>query len=167
MLNNIDISNAMIDIGNYLKDNPNIKAFCQEQFGKELTVIVGATLRRQLPGHDKTPYVHFYNFDKREGVDVEWCRYRGNILVGVGTGANNDFVEDGGVYILDAYDVTTKLMNLIIKELNDYKEKSRPLSTVETEGPDPIEADGSVWAGFLNCTWRVYQSMGRAVNEEF
>lgn len=167
MVNNIDIANALIDIGGYLKANANIKDFCMTQLGKEIKVIAGDTLRRQSPGVNDAPFVALYDFDKREGMDIEWCRYRCKMFVGVQVAGNPDFVEAEGVYILDAYDVTAKLMNLIITELNKYDGGSRPLSVVETEGPGPIEADGSFWGGFVNCTWRLYNTLNMGINTKF
>lgn len=162
MITNIDLNDAALKVAEYLKNDPVIKDFVYEQFdADEIKVYVGDMLRVQVPRAEDTPYLALFDWKKREGIDVEFCKYECTIAVGVGNGARPEFVEsEGGVLLLDAYDVASKFAHLVIDAINRRKNGDRPLSSVEMDGPVVIDADGSHWGVLLNCTWRVYQTMG-------
>lgn len=161
-IQNADIMDIALKIGGYLKTNPNILDFIKEQFGKEeIQVRVGEMLHVQLPVAEDTPYLVLFDWRKREGIHVEFCVYSCKIAIGVGAGARPNFVvDDNGVMFLDAYDVSHKFAQLIISEINNRDDNNRPLAIVETRGAYPIEPDGSHWNIVLECSWRVYQTMG-------
>ena len=162
MITNIDLNEAAIKVADYLKNDPIIKEFVQEQFQtEELKVYVGDMLRNQIPRAEDTPYLVLFDWEKREGVDTEFCKYTCTIAIGVGCGARPEFVEtDNGVMLLDAYDVSSKFAQLIIGVINKRNNGDRPLSSVEMKGPYVIDADSGHWGTLLNCTWRIYQTMG-------
>ncbi len=168
MLQNIDISDAQLTVGDYLAADSNIKDFCQTNFGKPPTIYTGEFLRKHLPAAADCPYIVIYGFTKREGLNVQYCRYRCTIAVGVSGKPNAGFVEnDTGVKILDAYDVCAKLMTLIQQELNKRMNGTRPLAICESEGPGPITPNGDHWAGVLKCQWHIYQTIGTSTVEKF
>ena len=160
-IQNANLMDIALKIGGYLKNNEHIKEFVAEQFQNELQVRVGEMLHVQLPTVEDTPYIVLYDWRKREGTHIEFCVYSCNIAIGVGKGARPEFiVDDNGVAFLDAYDVSHQFAQLIINELNNRDDKNRPLAVVETKGAFPIEPDGSHWVITLECSWRVYQTMG-------
>lgn len=160
-IQNANLMDVALKIADYIKENENIKEFVAEQFEKELQVRVGEMLHVQLPTVEDTPYIVLFDWRKREGTHIEFCVYSCNIAIGVGKGARPEFVTDeSGVAFLDAYDVSHQLAQLIISEINNRDDKNRPLAVVETKGPYPIEPDGSHWVIVLECSWRIYQTMG-------
>lgn len=160
-IQNANLMEIALNIGDFIKNNDNINEFVREQFDKELTVAVGEMLQSQIPVTENTPYIVLFDWDKKEGIHVEYCTYSCVIAIGVGKGVRNDFVEDkNGVLFLDAYDVSQQFTQLVISEINNRNDKQRPLSVVATKGTYPIEPDGSHWRTFVECTWRVYQTMG-------
>lgn len=160
-IQNANLMEIALKIGGYIKNNANIQEFAREQFGKELLVRVGEMLHFQLPTFENTPYIVLYGWKKREGTHIEYCTYSCNIAIGIGKGARANFVTDeNGVEFLDAYDVSHQFAQLVINEINNRDDKNRPLALVEMQGPVPIEPDGSHWLANLECTWRVYQTMG-------
>ena len=160
-IQNANLMEIALKIGGYIKNNNNIQDFVREQFNSELLVRVGETLHFQFPTGDETPYVVLYDWRKREGTHIEFCVYSCDIAIGVGRGARPDFVEDDNcVQFLDCYDVAHQFAQLVISEINNRDDKNRPLAVVETIGAFPIEPDGSHWVINLNCSWRIYQTMG-------
>lgn len=162
MIQNVDLTEAAISVAGYLKNDPSIKEFISEQFQTEnLKVFVGDMLHVQIPRAEDTPYIVLFDWKKREGIDTEFCKYECTIAIGVGCGARPEFVEaENGVMLLDAYDVSSKFTQLVIDVINKRRNGDRPLSSVEMEGPYVIDADGGHWGTLLNCTWRIYQTMG-------
>lgn len=161
-IQNADLMEIALKVAKYLKSNERIKEFVAEQFeAKELQVRVGEMLHVQLPTVEDTPYIVLFDWRKREGTSIEFCVYSCKIAIGVGKGARPEFVvDDDGVMFLDAYDVSQKFAQLVINEINNRDDKNRPLAVVETKGAFPIEPDGSHWTIMLDCSWRVYQTMG-------
>lgn len=165
-IQNENLMEIALKIGGFLKNNYNIKEFVQEQFKAEINVFVGEMLHSQIPIAENTPYIALYDFRKKEGIHIEYCTYSCKIEIGVGKGVRNDFVEDeNGVLFLDAYDVSQQFSQLVISEINNRNDKNRPLAIVETRGAFPIEPDGSHWVISLECSWRVYQTMGFNIEE--
>ena len=162
MIQNVDMTEAALKVADDIKNSSAIKDFISEQFqAEELKVFVGDMLRVQIPRAEDTPYIVLFDWKKREGIDTEFCKYTCTIAIGVGCGARPEFVEsDNGVLLLDAYDVSNKFAQLIIDVINKRKNGDRPLSSVEMEGPYVIDADGGHWGTLLECTWRIYQTMG-------
>lgn len=160
-IQNLNLMDIALKIGSFIKNNVYIQDFIREQFDRELQVRVGEMLHFQLPNTEDTPYIVIYDLKKREGIHIDFCTYSCNIAIGVGNGARQEFVADeNDIAFLDAYDVSHQLVNLVIDEINNREDKVRPLASVETKGPFPIEPDGSHWLANIECTWRVYQTMG-------
>lgn len=168
MIQNTDLMEAAIKVAECVKTSSEIKDFILEQFNTDnLNVYIGDMLRNQLPDASKTPYVVFYDWNKREGLDIEFCKYTCSIAIGVGSGARPDFVySDEDVMFLDAYDVSNKFTQLIIDVINNRNDKQRPLSSVEVKAPVVVDSDGGHWGTIVDCTWRIYQTMGNN-QEEF
>lgn len=162
MIQNVDLMDAATKVAEYVKQHEAINDFIVEQFGVDkLTVYIGDMLHAQIPRVENTPYLVFYDWEKREGLDVEFCTYKCKIAIGVGCGAREEFVEtENGALVLDAYDVSCKFAQLVIDVINSRNDKQRPLSSVEMRGPVVIDADGGHWGTILECTWRIYQTMG-------
>lgn len=166
MIQNVDLMTVAQQLAEYVQSDTRVNDFIYEQFGaKKLKVYIGEMLHHQIPRAEDTPYLVFFDWEKREGVDVEFCKYTCRIAIGVGCGARPEFVEtDGGVLVLDAFDVSSKFTQLIIDVINDRKDRTRPLSSVEVQGTYAIDTDGSHWGTLIECTWRIYQTMG--LNQE-
>lgn len=167
MMQNLDISDALIRLGKKLSKDSDIADFCNEQFKKAVTVFVGDTLRSQEPTFDKTPYIVITDFQKQEGQNVEFCSYSFTIYVGVG-GEKSELVEDeNGLLMPDLFDVGAKFMTLIEAVLNDPKKNLRPCSKVNTAGPFPLDPAGRHWLGKMQISKRIYQHVGTSYQEDF
>ena len=162
MIQNVDLTEASLRVAEDLKNDASIKDFVYEQFKtKNLKVLVGDMLHIQYPRATDTPYIVLVDWEKREGLDVEFCKYTCSIAIGVGCGARPELIDAGnGVLMIDAYDVSSKFAQLIIDVINKRNNGNRPLSSVEMKGPYVIDADGGHWGVLLDCTWRIYQTMG-------
>lgn len=162
MIQNVDLMEAAASLADYIKGNAEVNAFIQEQFQTEtLNVFIGDMLHTQIPRAEQTPYIVLFNWEKREGTDIEFAKYTCTIAIGIGCGSRPDFVQtDGGSNVIDAYDVSSKFAQLIINVINNRNNKNRPLSSVEQKGPYVIDADGGHWGTLLDCQWRIYQTMG-------
>lgn len=162
MIQNVDLMDIATKVAEYVKTNYAINDFITEHFGVDvLTVYIGDMLHAQIPRVENTPYIVFYDWKKREGLDVEFCSYECKVAIGVGCGAREEFVEtENGALVLDAYDVSCKFAQLVIDVINSRNDKQRPLSSVEMLAPVAIDADGGHWGTILECKWRIYQTMG-------
>ena len=167
MLQNLDISNTLIELGNFLKGDSAIQEFCDDNFSQELKVYVGDFTRKTIPSVKDCPYIVITDFKKKEGQNIEFCSYGATLFVGVS--ANEEtFVElengQDDVYLLDVYDVTAKFMTLIENVFNDKTKRNRPLSRCDTDGPYPL--DTRHWTGRMDLVWRIYQTLGTTYQEE-
>ncbi len=162
MLQNLDISETLIQLGVFIRDDHNVQEFIEKQFGKPLKIFVGDFTRKTLPVVADCPYIALTDFKKKEGQHVEFCEYRATAYIGVS--ADETFVEEHGILMLDVYDVGAKFMTLIETIFNDKDKRNRPLAKCETEGPYPLDAKH--WAGKMELTWRIYQTLGTNYQEE-
>lgn len=168
MIQNVDLMEAMLHIGRTLRTDTRINDFIYEQFGADkLTIYVGEMIRVQIPTAKETPYIVIYNCRKHEGASVEFARYDCTMAIGVGAGTRPDFVDDEGIKFIDSYDVINKFTQLIIDVINERDDRRRPLAMVDVVNAGvPIDADGGHWAAIIECSWRIYQTMGYS-QEEF
>lgn len=163
-MQNLDISDSLLKLGKYIKQNENIVEFCHDHMNKDLKVFVGDLLRRDIPAVNDCPYVVITDWFKKEGQNVEFCAYRATMYIGVATDELY-YAEQDGVIIPDIYDVGAKLMTLIEQELNS-EQRNRPLAICEVDSPVPITADGRHWQGRMKIELRIYQAMGSCYQEE-
>jgi hypothetical protein len=166
MIQNTDIADAQLRIADYLLTDTNIIDFCNTQFGKAPTVYAMDMRRKFIPTVKDCPYIVVYNFKKLEGMHVDFARYTATIVIGVSGDSNKELAKDDkGVIFDDTSDVCAKFMTLVQGVLNNYNDKTRPLSRCESNGPGPVETDGSHWVGFLNVQWRIFQTLGTNTEE--
>ena len=159
MIQNLDISETVLSICNYLASNSEIASFCQENFQKGVKVIAGEVTRNKIPKKGDAPYIVLYDFKKKEGNNIEWAGYTCVISIGISAQKDEEYIGiNNNVYILDAYDVLSKFMNLIEEVL--IKREGDPIATCNSMGPYPESPDGTHWVGFLEAGWRIYQAMG-------
>ena len=161
-LQNLDISDTLISLGNFLKEDEAIQEFCEDHFDESLKVYVGDFVRKTIPTSADCPYIVLTDFKKKEGQNIEFCEYQVVLLVGLTSDEALVNVED--VLMLDVYDVGAKFMTLIEDVFNDKTKRNRPLSRCETDGPYPL--DVKHWVGRMNLTWRIYQTLGTTYQEE-
>jgi hypothetical protein len=164
-LQNLDISETLLNLGVYLKTNKNINDFCRTQFTKELKVYAGDFLRKDIPEVKDCPYIVLTDFKKKEGQNIEFCEYKVTVFLGVGSD-KLEYVEEQGVIIPDIYDVGAKLMTLIEQEFNNPEERNRPISRIDTSGLYPLNPAGTHWVGRMDIAFRIYQTLGTTYQEE-
>lgn len=194
MLQNLDISDTLIELGKFLKNDSDIQTFCEENFSQELKVFVGDFTRKTIPSVKDCPYIVITDFKKKEGQNIEFCSYGATLFVGVSaneetfvdvdeeeTNETSDETNDNteeetneteetsdetapSVYMLDVYDVAAKFMTLIENVFNDKNKRYRPLSRCDTDGPYPL--DTKHWTGRMDLVWRIYQTLGTTYQEE-
>lgn len=162
MLQNLDISDSLIKLGAFIRDDHAVQEFMEEQFGKDLKIFVGDFTRKTIPVVADCPYIALTDFKKKEGQNIEFCEYRVTAFIGVS--ADETFVEEHGILMPDVYDVGAKFMTLIETIFNDKNKRYRPLSKCDTEGPYPLDAKH--WVGKMELTWRIYQTLGTNYQEE-
>lgn len=164
-LQNLDVSDSLIKLGVYLKTSERIKAFCKDQFGKEISIYAGDFLRKDIPDERKTPYIVMTDFRKKEGQNIEFCDYEITFFVGVSC-KKVEWIEESGIIMPDVFDVGAKLMTLIEDDLNDETKRERPISKVIAHAPYPINPTGTHWVGDMVVTFRIYQTMGTNYQED-
>ena len=163
MLQNLDISDTLIQLGKFLKEDADIQEFCNEHFSQELKVFVGDFTRKTIPTVKECPYIVLTDFKKKEGQNIEFCSY--GVTAFIGISADETYVDvDGELYMLDVYDVGAKFMTLIEAVFNDKNKRYRPLSRCDTDGPYPL--DTRHWVGHMGLVWRIYQTLGTTYQEE-
>lgn len=161
-LQNLDISDTLISLGDFLKKDADIQEFCGEHFVEPLKVYVGDFVRKTIPTSADCPYIVLTDFKKKEGQNIDFCEY--NVVLLVGVSSDESMVEVDSVLMLDVYDVGAKFMTLIESVFNDKTKRYRPLSRCDTDGPYPL--DVKHWVGKMDLTWRIYQTLGTTYQEE-
>ena len=174
MLQNLDISDTLVSLGTFLKNDPLVQGFCDENFTSALSIYVGDFTRKSIPTAANCPYIVLTDFQKKEGQNIEFCGYRCTAFIGLSTDAlltedeNEDdeetVVDEDGILMLDIFDVGAKFMTLIEAVFNDKTKRNRPLSRCNTDGPYPL--DTKHWIGRMELTWRIYQTLGTTYQEE-
>ena len=192
MLQNLDISDTLVNLGRFILNDTDIQEFCSENFTEDLSVYVGDFTRKTIPNATDCPYIVLTDFKKKEGQNIEFCEYYVTAFVGMSTDVlveettdetddtentesetteteeteetEETVVEEDGVVMLDIYDVGAKFMTLIESIFNDKNKRNRPLSRCETDGPYPL--DVKHWVGKMELTWRIYQTLGTTYQEE-
>ena len=162
MLQNLDISDTLISLGRFLKNDSAIQEFCDDHFTQELSVYVVDLTRKTILTVNECPYIVLTDFHKKEGQNIEFCEY--NVTAFIGISADESLVDEDGVSMLDVFDVGAKFMTLIETVFNDKTKRNRPLSRCETDGPSPL--DVKHWFGRMELTWRIYQTLGPTYQEE-
>lgn len=165
-LQNLDISDSLLELGRYLKHNKEIDDFCITQCNKHLKVYIGDFLRKDIPTAEDTPYIVLTDFRKLEGQNVEFCTYSLDLYVGIGSNNIVTVELEEDITMPDLYDLTVKLMNLLQKVINDKEYRNRPISRIRTSGAYPISSLGNHWVGKLEIEWRIYQTLGTQYTEE-
>lgn len=161
-LQNLDISDTLISLGNFLKNDSAIQEFCGDHFNESLKIYVGDFARKTIPTAADCPYIVITDFAKKEGQNIEFCDYKAVLFVGLSSDETLVSVDD--VLMLDVYDLGAKFMTLIEDVFNDKAKRNRPLSRCETVGPYPL--DVKHWVGRMDLTWRIYQTLGTTYQEE-
>ena len=161
-LQNLDISDTLISLGNFLKNDAAIQEFCEDHFDEPLKIYVGDFVRKTIPSSADCPYIVLTDFKKKEGQNIEFCEYRVVLLVGLTS--DEALIEVDDLLMLDVYDVGAKFMTLIEDVFNAKTKRNRPLSRCETDGPYPL--DVKHWVGKMDLTWRIYQTLGTTYQEE-
>lgn len=162
-LQNLDISDTLIELGNFIKNDEAVQEFCENHFAQELKIFVGDFARKHIPVAADCPYIVLNDFRKKEGQNIEFCDYYATAFIGV-SADDTEYVDMDGVLMPDVYDVGAKFMTLIETIFNDKTKRNRPLSRCETLGPYPL--DVRHWVGEMRLTWRVYQTLGTTYQED-
>lgn len=163
-LQNLDISETLIQLGVFIKKHESVREFCYEHFGKELTVFVGDFTRKNVPDIKNCPYIVLTDFKKKEGQDVDFCAYEVKLFIGAKDETEVRVETEDGIIIQDIYDLIAKFENLLQAIFNDPKKRNRPLSRCEVKDPVPLDAEH--WIGIMELTWRIYQTLGTSYQEE-
>ena len=162
MLQNLDISDTLVNLGLFIKNDRDIQEFCSQHFDNELSIYVGDFTRKTIPSAADCPYIVITDFKKKEGQNIEFCDYYATAYIGVTS--DESVVDVDGILMPDVYDVGAKFMTLIEAIFNDKTKRNRPLSRCETDGPYPL--DVKHWVGKMELTWRIYQTLGTTYQEE-
>ena len=92
MLQNLDISDTLIELGKFLKNDSAIQEFCEDNFSQELKVFVGDFTRKTIPSVKDCPYIVLTDFKKKEGQNIEFCSY--GVTAYIGVSANEETFVD-------------------------------------------------------------------------
>lgn len=166
MLMQKNLVDIALTLAHYLRDNSNVKDFCQSQFSKELTIYVGELLRKSIPTSDNAPYVVICELAKTEGTN-DIVSYSTNLFVGVAVEANTIVEESTNVKMYDGVDVLANFMNLLQIELNKRSNYQRPISVVKTSILGAIDPNGKHWVGNIELKWNMQQTINLSTEEEF
>ena len=162
MLQNLDVSDTLLSLGEFIKNDNLIKEFCEQHFDNELSIYVGDFTRKTIPSSGDCPYIVLTDFTKKEGQNIEFAEYKTTAFIGVTS--DESVVDVDGILMPDVYDVGAKFMVLLETIFNDKEKRNRPLSRCETSGPYPL--DVKHWVGKMELTWRIYQTLGTTYQEE-
>ena len=159
---NLNIADIIVTLGDYLKSNQNIKDFCVDNFEKEVSVQLGEVLDKEEPTSDDCPYIIILSGSKEEGTALTTCTYRMVIAAGVATEPFSKVETDAGSIIHTGYDLINNFLTLIQKELN----KRRLASNVTVNIIGSMNADGSHWAGTMEVLYQIDQVLGISIMQE-
>ena len=123
--------------------------YCQQEFGKGITVAVEYANTNEVPDINSVPYLMFYNAGKVEGL-AKQAEYSCDLVVGVSSeaaGEDNYVVTDSEVYILRSYKLASDIIQIIQQELNNYKDKKASAEGISSRihwrsGPGGAVMDG-------------------------
>jgi len=159
----IGISDWILKLGSLLKNNVAIRKFTAENFpDKQLMVVAGDILPDEEPVEEDCPFILIYGATKKEGLNAGVCEYKCNLGIGISTDKGN-FLSDDGIVMHNAYDLMSKLMLIIQRELNDY----RPMSAVDAQVGGALNPGGTYWAGDMTIIWEIEQTLGLGKAQEF
>lgn len=161
--NLIDIA---LTLAHYLRDDENVKDFCQAQFKKDMTYYVGELLRKSIPVNDNAPYIVICELAKTEGTN-DTVQYSCTMFVGIVVDENAIVTESTDILMYDGVDVLANLLNLVQVELNKRSNYQRPISIVKTSILGAIDPTGKHWVGTMELKWNMQQTINLSVEEEF
>lgn len=157
----LDMAAVMLKVGDVLRQDDAIKAFCYTNRAETLKVQVGEVLPDEQPGENDAPYVVILSGKKSEGANLSACSYSMSLVVGINSASRDRFETTDGSVMHDGYQLLNQFMTLIQKTLDDY----RQIAQVETEVIGSASPDGTHWVGTMDVTWEIEQTIG--FNQEF
>lgn len=159
---NLNIAEILVTIGDYLKSNKNIKDFCVENFEKQVSVQLGEVLDTEEPTTDDCPYIVIFAGNKEEGTSLATCTYSMVIAAGISTKPFSKVETAAGSIIHIGYDLINNFLTLIQQELN----KRRLANNVTVNVIGSMNADGSHWAGTMELSYQIDQVLGMSKMQE-
>lgn len=162
-LQNLDMADIFITLGDYLQNNENIKEFCADHFGKELTVKLGAVLENEELDVTDCPYILILDGGKTEGLAVNPCTYNMLVDAGIATAEFATFITDSGSIMHEGYDLINKFLTLLQTEIN----KLRIINEITVTVSGAMNTNGSHWAGVMELSFEVEQIQGTKIQQIF
>lgn len=158
-MQNVNFVKMGVELAEHLKNDGDIKNFCQDTFGKDVSILVGDPTDRLLPTEEDAPYIFLWGFKKKEGTTIkDPAEYQCNF--GCGVSEKDDSETDSGIVIAGGFERVSELMNLVQHSLFGFKEGCKPPDVVEADVMGALESTNTHWAGNITATWKVPQTLG-------
>ena len=158
----LDIAEWLLTIGDYIKKDEKIAAFCTEHFTEELKVQAGELLKSEEPKEEDCPGIQIFGAMKTEGLYQTECEYSCGIGVCISADSTT-FKSTGGTVMHNGFDLISKLLTLIQEELNLYK----PMAKVEASVAGVANPSGTFWIAGMDVTWIIEQTLGGPEPQKF
>lgn len=149
-------------LAEYLKNSQTLDDYCQQEFGKGITVAVEYANTNEVPDINSVPYLMVYNAGKVEGL-AKQAEYSCDLVVGVSSeaaGEDNYVVTDSEVYILRSYKLASDIIQIIQQELNNYKDKKLPPKVFQVVFTGEVDQAGRLWTALIHLEWEFEQILG-------
>lgn len=158
-LQNADLVSVGIKLSECIAADPDVIEYCQEHFGKKLTVIVGAD-EASIPDEGNTPYVFLNALSKNEGARPTSAQYEAYFCIGISSAENDTADAENGTIVLTGAQRLSELMTLVQNALNTYKNNCNPPSTVEATIFGRVGNSPTHWMGAIAAVWQIDLPMG-------
>lgn len=165
-MQNVNFVKMGVELAEHLKNDGDIKNFCQDIYGKDISILVGDATDSFRPTEDDAPYIYMWGFSKKEGTTIkDPAEYQCNFGCGVSDKDNSE--TESGIVIAGGFERVSELMNLVQHSLFGFNEGCKPPDVVEADVMGAIESSNTHWAGNITATWKVPQMLGMGEITDF
>ena len=165
-MQNVNFVKMGVELAEHLKNDVDINNFCQDAFGKGISILVGDPTDSLLPTEEDAPYIFLWGFKKKEGTTIkDTAEYECNF--GCGVSEKDDSETDSGIVVAGGFERVSELMNLVQHSLFGFRDSCKPPDVVEADVMGAIESSNTHWAGNITATWKVPQTLGMGEITDF
>lgn len=152
-LQNEDLCSVGVKLAAHIAADAPLKAYCQEHFGKDLTIIVGPP-EADMPLDTNAPYLFIHDFGKSEGATIIKAVYECVFSLGIDLDEENA-TSAAGVIVYAGQQRTSEMLTLLQDALYRYKGGCQPPTKVEQLMPGMPGDNTQHWEGFLSAVWEL------------
>lgn len=160
-LQNEDLCQIGVKIADHIAADEAIADYCNNHFGKRITVYVGPP-EAALPGTADAPYLFVHDLSKSEGASTNQHKYQCVFAAGIEI-SEADAKTDTSVVVFAGQQRLSELMTLIQDALYRYRKGCFPPSYIEQSIPGLPGDNIGHWEGFMVAQWSIETPLGKRV----